>query len=207
MQSNKALVGFLRKNGYIKTNQIEQAFLDVDRINFVPEIEKNNAYYDYPLPIGFGQTISQPSTIARMTELLQPSKEHEILEIGSGSGYQAAILAEIVRHVDTVERIKKLYDIAKKNLSRYIRSKKVSVFHEDASKGFGNKEYNRIISTAAFNEFPEKLAEHLTEGGIMVVPVGPSQLCEMVVVCRHDSKIEQTFHGYYSFVPILSDIE
>ena len=187
--------------GFLKTPAVIEAFRKVPRENFVPENMRSCAYINEPLPIGMGQTISQPLTVAAMTEALKPEKGSKILEVGSGSGYQAAILSEIVGQsgrVITTERIAELYEFAKSNLKNY---KNVIVLYHDGMNGCKeHAPYDRIIVTAAAREIPEALLEQLAKGGRMVIPVG-----EQMTVVKKDAKgrIEQEFIGYYAFVPLL----
>jgi protein-L-isoaspartate(D-aspartate) O-methyltransferase len=172
-KEKKELIDYLIYAGYLKTPEIIRAFRKVPRECFIPPRVRNHAYANEPLVIGKGQTISQPLTVAAMTEALEPEKGQNILEIGSGSGYQAAILAEIVGDkgsVTTVERIPELYDFAKKNLRGY---KNVHVILGDGSLGWPKAApYDRIIVTAAAPDIPKPMVKQLKVYGIIVIPVG-----------------------------------
>lgn len=139
---------------------------------FVPEALQPRAYDDHPLPIGHGQTISQPYIVARMTELLEVRKGTRVLEIGTGSGYQAAVLATIGCHVFSLERIPELYR-ATTSLLRQLGYSNVQVYKSDGTLGFPQAApYERILVTAGGPKVPETLLRQLDEGGIMIIPVG-----------------------------------
>jgi protein-L-isoaspartate(D-aspartate) O-methyltransferase len=145
----------------------------VPRHEFVPAQHKNQAYADYPLPIGYGQTISQPYIVALMTELLELQSTDRVLEVGTGSGYQAAILAEIVAEVYTVEIIRPLALDAQERLER-LGYHNVWVLHGDGYFGWPeHAPYDAIVVTAAPDHIPSTLLQQLEDGGQLVVPVGP----------------------------------
>jgi protein-L-isoaspartate(D-aspartate) O-methyltransferase len=147
------------------------------------------AYSDRPLPIGLGQTISQPYIVALMTELLAAGKTDRVLEIGTGSGYQAAILAGTVKHVYTIEIVPELANSARERLMA-MGSKNVTVRLGDGYKGWPEEApFDRIILTAAPQEVPQKLIEQLTRGGRLVAPVGDSPATQELVV------VEKTMGG------------
>ncbi len=168
--------------------------LRVPRELFVPEDLRHLAYLDRPLPIGEGQTISAPHMVAYMTDLLDPDVGHKVLEVGTGSGYQAAVLAEIVApsdqprdswgHVWSIERIPSLAERARENLRRAGYHDRVTVVVGDGTLGLPEQApYDRIIVTAAAPKIPPPLVEQLAEGGRMVIPVGDSweQVLKLVV--------------------------
>jgi protein-L-isoaspartate(D-aspartate) O-methyltransferase len=156
---------------------------------FVPENVREYAYSDRPLPIGLGQTISQPYIVALMTELLAPGKTDRVLEIGTGSGYQAAILAGTVKHVYTIEIVPELANSARERLTS-MGKKNVTVRLGDGYKGWPEEApFDRIILTAAPQEVPQKLIEQLTRGGRLVAPVGDSPATQELVV------VEKTMGG------------
>jgi protein-L-isoaspartate(D-aspartate) O-methyltransferase len=149
-----------------------RAMMTVERHAFVPPDEIDNAYDDRPLPIGYGQTISQPYIVAYMTELVQPHKASRVLEIGTGSGYQAAVLAEIVDSVFTIEIITELFRAATERLHRL---KYGNIRTRNADGYFGWKDrgpFDVIVVTAAAEHIPPPLIEQLKEGGRMIIPVG-----------------------------------
>jgi len=149
-----------------------EAMRKVPRHVFVPSEYEQSAYEDRPLPIGFGQTISQPYMVALMTEALCLKGDEKVLEVGTGSGYQAAILAEIVDHVVTIERIPELAARASEIL-RNLGYGNVEVLVGDGSKGYPPRApYDAIIVTAGAPRIPDALVEQLAEGGRLVIPVG-----------------------------------
>ena len=156
----------------IKDKAVIRSMKNVKRHLFVPENEVSNAYDDRPLPIGYGQTISQPFIVAYMTEVINPNPEYKVLEIGTGSGYQAAILAEIVKEVYTIEIIPELGNAAAARLKK-LGYNNVNVKVSDGY--FGWKEYgpfDAIIVTASAEFIPPPLIDQLKEGGKIVIPIG-----------------------------------
>lgn len=144
----------------------------VERHKFVPEKYSESAYKDGPLPIGHGQTISQPFIVAFMTENLKLEPSHKVLEIGTGSGYQAAVLSELCDHVYTIEIVDELANESAERLGR-LGFNNITVRSGDGYKGWPEEApFDRIMVTAAPEEIPELLIEQLAEGGIMVIPVG-----------------------------------
>ncbi len=166
------------------------------REEFIPESYLKNAYTDSPLPIGVGQTISQPYIVALMTQCLGVDSECEVLEIGTGSGYQTAILAGLARKVYTIERYNQLGESAQAVLGR-LKISNVEFYIGDGSCGWPEeREFARIMITAAVPEVPKPLAEQLVEGGIMVVPIGSAFSQELVVCKKKQGRLEmQTVCG------------
>ena len=156
----------------VKNRSVLEAMRRVLRHEFVPDRYKSQSYVDMPLPIGYDQTISQPYIVAYMTELLDPKKEHKVLEVGTGSGYQAAVLAELVKHVYTIEIIKELGESAEERLKR-LAYKNVTVKIGDGYFGWEeHAPYDAIIVTAAPDHIPPMLLHQLKPGGKLVIPVG-----------------------------------
>lgn len=186
----------------IKDEKVINAMLKVPRHLFVDESQWDSAYNDYPLPIGMGQTISQPYIVAIMTESLKLTGKEKVLEIGTGSGYQAAILAVIVEEVYTVEIIPVLYERAKKPLAEYTN---VKLSNHDGYYGWKEfAPFDRIIVTAAPDHIPQPLIEQLKDGGIMVIPVGPPGWNQVLwkVVKENDDVKTMKIIDYVSFVPL-----
>ena len=202
--TNKELIDKLVESKTLKTKRIISAFRKVDRINFCDENYKKYAYQDTPLPIPGEQTISQPTTVAMMTEAIQPKKVDKILEIGAGSGYQAAILAEIVNpgKVYTIERINELFNFAKNNLASY---KNVEVVHGDGSIGLKEKApFDCIIVTACAPNIPDNLKQQLKIGGKLIIPVGQQGAVQkMMLVTRTKSGFKTEDLGHFVFVPLV----
>lgn len=189
----------------IKSEKVIQAMSKVPRHRFVPENLIERAYDDMALPIGEGQTISQPYMVAVMTELLEPDYSHRVLEIGTGSGYQAAVLAEIVKEVYTIERFKELSDRAKEVL-RELGYDNVFFKVGDGTLGWPEEApFDRIIITAAAPEIPRSLVEQLKEGGVIVAPVGSrySQILKKVI--KRDKTLITEESVPCVFVPLIGE--
>src|SRR3989344_130801 len=199
----KTLVAKLIRDGYLKTPQIIEAFSVVDRKDFVPEEYKSEAYGDYPLPIGYGQTISQPATVAFMLELLQPQAGDKVIDAGSGSGWQTAILACIVGEngsVYAVERIPELYEFGQKNLQKY-KFQNISFLCADATKGLVEQApFDKIIAAAAGSEIPPAWPEQLKIGGRIVAPVGSSV---WLYIKKSEGEFEKLEYPGFAFVPLV----
>ncbi len=203
-EKKERLIRELQDCGLLKGKKILDAFRKVPRENFILPGQRDYAYANEPLPILKGQTISQPLTVVAMTEALDLKEGQKILEVGSGSGYQAALLAELAGRngkVITIEIIPELAGFAEKNLRRdgYTNAE---VIPGDGSKGYAEEApYDRIMVTASATRIPQKLVEQLKEGGRMVIPVGE----EMYLIRKNKGKIEKTMLGHYMFVPLVED--
>ena len=172
----------------IRDDAVLKVMRSVERHNFVPENYRDRAYSDGPLPIGHGQTISQPYIVAFMTEQLQVSSQHKVLEIGTGSGYQAAILGELAKHVFTIEIIPELAEGAK-NILNHLSYKNITVRAGDGYKGWPEEApFERIMVTAAPAEVPQTLVEQLAPGGRMILPVGAQFLVQYLWVIEKDDQ-------------------
>ncbi|NQV02989.1 MAG: protein-L-isoaspartate(D-aspartate) O-methyltransferase [Bacteroidia bacterium] len=201
----KQLVETLRKKG-IADLQVLQAIEKVPRHFFFDSSFLEYAYEDKPFPIGAGQTISQPYTVAFQTMLLDVKKGNRVLEIGTGSGYQACILAEMGAKVFSIERHKTLYTKTSQRLPT-LGYHSVKTFFGDGYKGLpAYAPFDRVIITAAAPHIPEQLIDQLKPGGIMVIPLGPDDVQTMnVIVMDADGGYEKTEHGSFRFVPMLTD--
>jgi protein-L-isoaspartate(D-aspartate) O-methyltransferase len=179
-----------------------EAMRNVPRHEFVPPELIAFAYTDQALSIGLGQTISQPYIVAYMTEALILQKDFKVLEIGTGSGYQAAILSEIVSEVVTIEIVEQLALEAKQRLDR-LHYTNVTVITGDGYKGFNDKApYDAIIVTAAIENIPSALINQLKEGGRLIIPLGPNNYTQhLVLVEKHEDKIKETKLLPVRFVP------
>jgi protein-L-isoaspartate(D-aspartate) O-methyltransferase len=156
--------------GVLERSVIE-AMRRVPRHEFIPEERRAEAYADCAVYLGYGQTVSQPYIVALMTELARPTAKDKALDVGTGSGYQAAVLAEMVAHVDSVEIIEPLASEAAARLKR-LGYRNVRVHHGDASKGWANAPYDLIVVAAAPEHVPEALVAQLANGGRLVIPIG-----------------------------------
>lgn len=191
---------------FVPDEKVLRAMLRVPRHRFVPEYEQRAAYTDRPLEIGHGQTISAPHMVAIMCNILELAEGHKVLEIGAGSGYNAAVMAELVGksgHIYTVERIEPLVNFAKENLKE-TGYDNVTVLLENGSLGCPRyAPYDRIAVTCAAPDIPETLLEQLKPGGIMVIPVG-SYSQELIRVKKDSNgKINRKKKGDVIFVPMI----
>jgi protein-L-isoaspartate(D-aspartate) O-methyltransferase len=178
---------------------------EIPRHLFVPPPNDKSAYQDCPLPIGNGQTISQPYIVALMTELLIPQPTDNILEIGTGCGYQAAILSVLVRKVTTMERIPEVAELARANLIT-LGSKNIDVLVGDGTQGYQqNAPYDGIIITAATPSVPRPLLEQLADGGRLVAPVGGREIQELIRIRKKGRSITEEHHGGVRFVPLIGE--
>ncbi|MFP4046841.1 MAG: protein-L-isoaspartate(D-aspartate) O-methyltransferase [Bacteroidales bacterium] len=187
----------------IKDTKVIAAMKDVDRHFYVPKNYRDMAYSDRPLPIGNGQTISQPYIVALMTELLELEEGEKVLEIGTGSGYQAAVLSHITSEVYSIEIIEELAEQAKDNLQKQgYDSIKLKI--GDGYKGWEEyAPFDAIIVTCAPSDIPEPLKEQLAEGGRMVIPIGDKFIQELVLFEKKNGELEKQEISSVRFVPML----
>jgi len=182
------------------------AMRSVPRHRFVPDVDPELAYADRPLPIGHRQTISQPYIVARMTELVRPDSTDRALEIGTGSGYQAAVLASIVDSVYTIEILSELATTATRQLQG-LGYHNVVVRNADGFKGWpARAPFDVIIVTAAPEDIPPPLIDQLADGGRMIVPVGPAgQTQSLTLVTKEDGEVSKQQLAPVRFVPFLDE--
>src|SRR5882672_5265877 len=196
----------LRRRG-ISDQNILRAMEEVPREVFVTPADRSHAYRDSALGIACGQTISQPFVVAYMTEQLQLQKHHRVLEIGTGSGYQAAILSRLCRHVLTIERYRTLADSARARLEKLGYDNVEVMFGDGFDIPAGAGSFDRIIVTAAMEQIPENLLGRLAPGGILIAPVGPHQGTQTLVrVVRSETGFERRDLVDVRFVPALPGI-
>lgn len=198
----------IAREGYgrepVRDKSVLKAMRTVPRHQFVPERLREAAYADRPLPIGEGQTISQLWIVAKMTELLKPEPDDVVLEIGTGSGYQAAVLGEIVKEVYTIEIVPELGRRAEGVLNE-LEYTNVHTCIGDGYKGWNeHAPYDSIIVTAAPDHVPQPLVEQLKPGGRMVIPVGPRRGVQrwVVLVKQADGTVKQNVREAVRFVPL-----
>lgn len=194
---------YLKNSIGFGSKEIEKAFEKIERQDFVLDEYKSQADFDYPLPIGFGQTISQPTTVAFMLNLLDPKPGEKILDVGSGSGWTTALLAEVVGKEGKLigaERIKELVDFGNENLKKYQLSN-AQVFLAEKALGFPNQApFDRILVSAAAREVPEGLIIQLKIGGRLVIPVVSS----IWQIDRGKIKNRKKEYPGFAFVPLIS---
>ena len=199
------LINVMQSTGFLTDDKVENAIRNIQRHNFVPDSQKNEAYENSPIPIMKNQTISQPSVVARMTEWLDLKEGQKVLEIGSGSGWQSAILANLVGSgkVFTVERHSELAKFAKQNLEKS-GIKNVEIINGDGNLGLPEKSpFNRIMITAACKKVPEKLLDQLAMEGLLVAPVGENIQSLILLKKTHKGIIEVKNQKGYVFVPLV----
>ena len=205
------LVDSLIEQEYLKTPRIIEAFQKIKREDFVLSENKESVEVDVPLSIGHGQTISQPLTVAFMIELLQPEEDDKILDVGSGSGWTTAILAELVGNngkVFSVEVIPDLKEFGEENVSKYNFIKKgiVKYFCADGYKGLPEfAPFDKVLVSAAAEEIPKKLLEQLKIGGRMVIPIGKQYQPQDVVLIekRGENEFKEKKFPGFAFVPLI----
>lgn len=201
--TKESLIQSLIADGYLKTQAIIEAFKKIDRADFVPEELKERAYVNEALPIGHGQTISQPLVVAFMLELLQLKSGEKVLEIGTGSGWKTALLAELGAAVVSIERIKELKKTAEQNIQKYgfAENGSVKLLIGDGSRGCSvEAPFDKIIAAAAAEELPKAWKEQLNIGGRIVAPVGQSILV-LEKITKNKFEIKEYFG--FSFVPLV----
>jgi protein-L-isoaspartate(D-aspartate) O-methyltransferase len=204
-----SLVDSLLNRGYIVSSSVEEAMRRVPREEFVLPRLRSDAYVDTPMPIGEGQTISAPHMVAIMAEKLALGQGMKVLEVGAGSGYHAAVVAELVApegHVFSVERIESLARFAEDNIQRAGYSALVSVIVGDGSKGLmEHAPYERIFVACGAPEVPSPLTDQLADGGRMLVPVGGRMYQDLVCVERKGDRIIRQNYGGCVFVPLIGE--
>ncbi len=212
------MVDNLLKKGTLRSPAIVSAMRFVPRINFLPFEQKAYSDRDTPLPIGFGQTISAPHMIAIVNEALQLEVGNKVLEVGSGSGWHAAVMAELVTsieaprsewgHIYSIETVPSLVEFAKKNIRNLGYNDRVTIINADGSKGYSQKApYDRIVVNAAASDVPKPLLDQLKAGGVMTIPLGKSSFIQTLVrvTKESDDKIKKENLGGVTFVPLTGE--
>ncbi len=205
----RKLIQSLEREGILHDKNVKEAMLRIPRYLFVSKDYRDYAHVDEPLPIPAGQTVSAPHMVAIMLQLADLRPGMNVLEIGTGSGWNAALIAELVKSdVYTIERIPELIEFARKNLERAGCSGRVHVVPGDGTKGFPPKApYDRIIVTAGAPDIPEPLVEQLKPGGKLIIPVGNYHLWQdlLEIIKRPDGSVKVKNHGGVAFVPLIGE--
>ncbi len=217
----RALLAYLKQSGYLKSPEVIAAFEKIPRENFVPEELKDIAYEDMPLQIGYYQTISAPHMYAIMLELAEIKRGEKVLEVGTGSGYGAALISQLVREdrkrgkklhprlsddktrVFSIEIIPELAAYAQRNLIRS-KIKNAEVILGNGNLGLAREApFDAIVVTAGAPEIPKELIRQLKEGGKIIIPVGSAAFQELLAGVKKKGKMEYTTHGEVIFVPLV----
>jgi len=201
MKSHHKLSHYLQQRGVLKSATLIDSFNAIDRKDFVSPGLQDEAYEDHPLAIGAGQTISQPYTVAFMLELLQLQESDDILDIGCGSGWSTALLAQTAKSgfVTGVELVPELLELARGNLEKYpLTNIRLELAGE--ALGIPGQTFDKILVSAAAEELPSELVDQLKHGGIMVIPIKNDMI---VVFKREDGSIEQSEFSGFRFVPLI----
>lgn len=199
MMTQNLLIAHLQNRGVLHSPRLIDAFYAVDRKDFVRPEHHWEAYEDYPLPIGYGQTISQPYTVAFMLEALDIRPEHSVLDIGSGSGWTTALIATMAKEVIGLERIPELVKFAKHNLQGY-DFPNATILEAGSELGIPSRSFDRILVSASASHLPEPLLSQLKTGGKLVIPVEDSIL--LITREADGSLTREAFHGFV-FVPLI----
>jgi protein-L-isoaspartate(D-aspartate) O-methyltransferase len=205
-EQQMAFVFSLRSRG-VTNAEVLKAMEVTPRIDFLEGIFRDRSFEDVPLPISCGQTISQPTIVGLMSQALEVTKRCKVLEIGTGSGYQAAILARLARRVYTIERHRRLARRAREVFQK-LGLHNITVVHGDGSLGLPEQApFDRIIVTAAAEDAPQPLLDQLRPGGIMVLPVGQSNAVQTLIrIVKGEHGLEYTDLGAVRFVPLVEGV-
>lgn len=189
----------------ITDERVLKVMREIPRHQFVSDAFKDQAYSDHPLPIGDQQTISQPFMVAQMTQALNPTPDDRVLEIGTGSGYQAAVLSRLVFKVYTVERIYRLYRESRQVFDK-LKLRNIVSKYTDGTLGWKDEApFDKIIVTAGSPKMPEKLFPQLDIGGILIIPVGSESSQELLKFTRTENGIEEENMGACRFVKLIGE--
>lgn len=199
----KNLIKYWQLTGTVKDKKLIEAFKLVPRDKFIRGGFLNEAYVDHPLPIGYGQTISQPTTVMIMIEALQLRRTDKVLEVGAGSGWCTAIMSKLAKKIITTEIIPELVEFARENIKKS-KIKNVEVINYDGSQGYKKEApYDKIMVTAACPNIPKPLLSQLKDDGILIAPVGSLYYGQkMIKIIKKANKLEEENLGSFVFVPL-----
>ena len=204
--SLEQLILRMKERNILQSDLLEKAFMEVDRRDYVPPSVLSSCYEDRPLPIGEGQTISQPSTVAFMLELLQAETGNRVLDVGSGSGWTTALLAWLVGeegHVVGLERISFLAEFGKNNLAKK-KWMNAEIYHANGNEGWPDEApYDRILVSAAAGEVPEALVSQLNDGGRLVIPLRDARGNMLLMWKNREGTIGKEYYPGFAFVPFV----
>lgn len=201
------MMSHLAQAGYVTDQRVLETMATVAREEFVPEEARPDAYLDMPLSIGYGQTISAPSIVGKMTELVEPSPDATVLEIGTGCGYQTAVLAKMFGHVYTMEIVADLASEAARRLRR-LGLTNVTVKLGDGYRGWASRApFDAILVTCAPKHVPAPLVEQLKDGGRMVIPVGGPWQQELYLLRKEGGRVVKRSVSAVMFVPMTGEAE
>ncbi|MEA3372668.1 MAG: protein-L-isoaspartate O-methyltransferase [Campylobacterota bacterium] len=200
MRNQAELVSHLRQSGVLRSKMLIDAFLTIDRADFIPDPLSLQAYEDHPLPIGYGQTISQPFTVAFMLEALQIRQNDLVMDIGAGSGWTTALMATMAKQVIGLDRIKELVTFANSNLTKYSFQNAI-VLNAGSQLGIPQMQFDKILVSAAAHTFPSTLLDQLKPDGTLVIPVANA-----IIVCHKDKNGHVRHHQFdgFVFVPLIT---
>ncbi len=203
LREKKRLLESIKESLYI-SRELERAFLEIPREEFVLPQHRKIAYADVALPLLKGQTISQPYTVLFMLSYLDVKKNNKVLEIGTGSGYNAALLSKLAKKVFTIDVVPELCEYAKQRIKK-LKIKNIKLFCMDGSKGLPEKApFDRIIVTASAQKPVTELKKQLKKNGVLIVPEGPSFMCQMKKYTKiSENKFKEENLGFFSFVPLV----
>lgn len=196
------LIDYWLSNEIITDKKLIEAFQEIKREKFIDKSYLDEAYGDYPLPIGYNQTISQPTTVMIMIQALELKPTDKVLEVGSGSGYCAAIMSKLAKKIITTEIITELVELAKNNIKKQ-KIRNTEVIEYDGSQGYKKQApYDKIMVTAACPSIPEPLIQQLKENGMIIAPVQSFIDQQMIKGKKIKNKIETISLGSFRFVPL-----
>lgn len=203
--TKESILEFWNRTGLVTNTKLIEAFKEINRESFVPPEQKDYAYSDIALPIGYESTISQPTTIMIMLQSLELKPNQKVLEIGTGSGYTASLMSKIIEpkgKIYTIDIVPELIEFAKNNLKKE-NIKNVELFCRNGKEGLNEKApFDRILVNAASKEIPQELIKQLKINGILVIPIGPDYGQKMVKFTKEKTRLREEYLGDFLFVKL-----